>query len=195
MEEDALVINRLIGQRRTIFPEQFDPDRKVEDHVVEQLLENANWAPTHGLTEPWRFKVFTGDGLKKLADFQSDLYKQLTPDIQFKQAKFEKLKSRPLKASHVIAICMKRQEAEKIMEIEEVEAVACAVQNMQLTATAYGVGAFWSTGGVTYEQEAKAFFGLGLKDQLLGFLFLGYVKGEWPEGRRGDYRDKVEWIR
>ena len=28
--------------------------------VVDKCLEAANWAPTHGKTEPWRFVVFQG---------------------------------------------------------------------------------------------------------------------------------------
>lgn len=28
--------------------------------------------PTHGREEPWRFTEFTGAGLKKLAEFQSE---------------------------------------------------------------------------------------------------------------------------
>ncbi len=34
--------------------------------VVDKCLEAANWAPTHGKTEPWRFVVFEGpDGLAR----------------------------------------------------------------------------------------------------------------------------------
>ncbi len=29
----------------------------VSQEEVTQLLEAANWAPTHGKTEPWRFAV------------------------------------------------------------------------------------------------------------------------------------------
>ena len=50
-------INELIRSRRTIYPEQFS-DRKVHIEQIEVLLNNAQWAPTHGNTQPWRFKVF-----------------------------------------------------------------------------------------------------------------------------------------
>ena len=30
------------------------------------FLENARWAPTHALTQPWYFKVFTDDGRQQL---------------------------------------------------------------------------------------------------------------------------------
>ncbi len=186
-------INDLIKNRRSIFPKQYTGET-VSNEVIEQMLENANWAPNHGKTEPWRFFVFTGEGLKTFAKFQSELYKELASADEFNEAKYEKLKNSPLKASHVIAIVMKRQSSEKIPEIEEVEAVACAVQNMYLTATAYGVGAYWGSGGITYEEEAKEFFGLGLNDKLLGFFYVGVPASEPKEGVRGDYKEKVTWI-
>jgi nitroreductase len=60
-------------------------------------------------------------------------------------------------------------------EVEEIEAVACAVQNMFLTVTANGLGSYWTTAGITYFKEAKEYFGLGDNDRLLGFFYLGYV--------------------
>jgi len=33
---------------------------------IEQLLEAANWAPTHGKTEPWRWVVLSEDGLQDM---------------------------------------------------------------------------------------------------------------------------------
>ncbi|MGO4887353.1 nitroreductase family protein [Anaerobacillus sp. MEB173] len=39
----------------------------MEDLILE-LLNDAIWAPNHGLREPWRFVVFQGEGKKKFAD-------------------------------------------------------------------------------------------------------------------------------
>lgn len=193
MNSDPQKINELIRNRRSVFPVQYS-DEKISDEIIWQLLENANWAPTHGKTEPWRFMVFSGKGLEKLAHFQSDLYKKITSPEDFDEGKFEKLRTNPLKASHIIAIGMKRQESGKIPEVEEIEAVACAVQNMQLTATAYNIGCYWGSGGVTYREEAKAFFGLGEQDKLLGFLYLGHIARASVEGVRKDIREKVQWV-
>lgn len=191
---DIEEINRLIRNRRSIYPNMFSGER-IDDKIISQLLENANWAPTHGLTEPWRFTVFSGEGLKKLAEFQSDLYrKKTTEDGTFDQIKFDKLLNKPLLASHIIAIGMKRTIGSKIPEIEEVEAVACAVQNMYLTAAAYGVGCYWGSGGVTYFDEARHFFGLGDEDKLLGFMYLGLPKTKWPSGKRKSIDEKVTWV-
>lgn len=186
-------INELIHNRRSTKPRYFN-GKKIEDAVVWQILENANWAPTHGLTQPWRFKVFTDDGLKKLADFQANVYQQLTPSSDFKPEKYERMKTNVLQSSHVVVICMARQTSEKIPRIEEIEAVACSVQNMALTASAYGICSFWGSGGITYTQELKDFLGLGEKDICLGYLYLGYSDRPSASSRRDPIQDKVEWI-
>ena len=81
--------NSLIRHRRSIFPNMYT-NEVVEDAIIIQILENANWAPTHKLTCPWRFCVFTGDGLKKLAAFQSNLYKEIsTQNGSYKEKTFE----------------------------------------------------------------------------------------------------------
>lgn len=186
-------LNHLIATRRTVFPEQYDPEVPVADEVIEQMLINANWAPNHGQTEPWRFKVYTGKGLKTLADMMDRTIRDNSSE--FKPNKLGKLLNRIGRTSHIIAIMMKRDPYRKIRQIEEVEAVACAVQNMHLTATAYGVGAFWSTGGATYIAATRKYFGLEEEDELLGFFFVGTPAAEPPKGHRKPISEKVEWIR
>lgn len=173
----------LIKKRRSIYPVTFD-GTKVSEEAIDMLLEAANWAPTHGMTEPWRFTVFSGDGLKALATFQSELYKKNVAADVFDEKVFTKLQQNPLMCSHVISIGMKRQEIEKIPENEEIASVACAVQNMHLMATSLGIGAYWGSGGITYMENAKPYFGLGEKDKLLGFFFIGNPKGFWPISKR-----------
>lgn len=187
--------NRLIRERRSIYPNMYS-EEPVSDEVISTMLENANWAPTHRLTEPWRFVVFKGEGLKRLAKFQSELYKELsTAAGKFDETKFEKLAKKPLMASHIIAIGMHRDPKASIPEVEETGAVAAAVQNMYLTATAHGVGCYWGSGGITYKKEANEFFGLGAEDRLLGFMYVGNLKSDkWPQGRRKPIEDKVTWV-
>lgn len=186
--------NELIHKRRSVYTKDFSGE-KVDDAIVKQMLINATWAPTHKLTEPWRFVVFTGDGLKKLADFQSELYKTVTQaKNSFDEKKYERLKKKPLECSHVIAIGMKRDEKKSLPEWEEMGAVFCAVENMYLTATAYGIGCYLSTGGITNFEEAKEFFGLGNEDRLLGFIHIGMPKGNVTEGKRKSIDEKVKWI-
>ncbi|HEU4470222.1 MAG TPA: nitroreductase [Flavisolibacter sp.] len=187
-------INDLIRKRRSVFPKQFDAGKKIPDETVAQIVQNALWAPSHGNTEPWKFVVFTDGGLQKLASFQSELYKESAGE-RFKEATYESLKANPLKASHVIALCLKRDPNKKFPEIEEISAVACAVQNIYLSVAAYGLGGYWTTGGVTYNEKAKAFFGLEEDDKLLGFFYIAEVAVPSPEGKRKPVEEKVVWVK
>ena len=186
-------INELIRERRTIYPEQFS-ERKVHKEQVELILNNAQWATTHGNTQPWRFKVFMEDGRTTLSDFLAETYLKLTPTELQNDKKLAKLMTRPLKSSVVIAICMKRQPEEKILELEEIEAVACAVQNIHLTCTAYGLGGFWSTPKLIYSEEMNEFLNLEAKDKCLGLFYIGYPAIEWPKSHRKPLEYTTEWI-
>lgn len=188
------VFNVLARGRRSVFPDQFDTSRKVDDSIITEILTNAIWAPNHGKTEPWQFTVFSGDGLQKLADFQSELYKSEAGG-NFKEITYGKLQQQPLRASHIIAIGMKRTTNKPIPEIEDVEAVACAVQNIYLSVTAYGLGGYWTSGGITYKETAKPFFGLGEQDKLLGFFYIGYVAIPSTSATRLPIEEKVTWVR
>ena len=187
-------INTIIRTRRSVFPDQFAAGRKVDDDLITDIIMNATCAPNHGQSEPWKFTVFTGEGLQKLADFQSELYKQSAGD-KFSQSKYEKLQQTPLKASHVIALQMIRTTTKNIPEIEDVEAVACAVENIYLSVHAYGLGGYWTTGGITYNEKAKVFFGLGEQDKLLGFFYIGEIAIPSPFKSRKPVEEKLVWVR
>jgi nitroreductase len=194
MNLNTETIDKVIEGRRSVYQQQYSGER-VDDAIVRKILSNANWAPTHKLTEPWRFTVFTGDGLKKLASFQAELYKKVTTaNATFKEDRYQNLLTKPMLSSHIIAVGMKRDEKKSVPEIEEIGAVFCAIENMYLTATAYGVGCYLSTGGVTYFDEAKEFFGLGTEDRLIGFFNLGMPRIDVPSGKRKPIENKVVWV-
>ncbi|MBY0435642.1 MAG: nitroreductase family protein, partial [Cyclobacteriaceae bacterium] len=141
------------------------------------------------------FTVFTGEGLQKLAAFQAACYKQVTEaNGTFRDDRYESLRTKPMQSSHIIAIGMKRDEKNSVPDWEELGAVFCAIENMYLTATAYGVGCYLSTGGVTNLEEAKPFFDLLPNDKLCGFLHVGCIKGTLPDGKRSPLQEKVKWV-
>ena len=189
-KEQIEAINSLIVNRRSSYPKEYN-GRQIEDAVVMQLLENANWAPNHGKTEPWRFKLFKGDALLALARFQADLYKKSTDDALFTQNKYDRFIEKAKLTSHVIAICMQKDPKGRIPEIEEISAVACAVQNIYLSLTAYGLRGYWSTGGGTYSAEMHNYLGLDQTQRCLGFFFLGMSDLPFREGKRGSIESKL----
>lgn len=187
--------NGLIRRRRSIKPAQMS-DRPVDPAILGNIIENANWAPTHGLTEPWRFKIFEGAGREKLAAALERIYQETTPEEKFRPEKRDGFREKVLKAPVVICVCMKRQEIEKIPEIEEIEAVACSVHNMHLSASAIGMAAYWSSPDPIYTEPMREFLKLGPRDKCLGLFYLGWPADEksWPEGKRKPIQDKLEWI-
>ena len=184
---------RLIQTRRSIFPVDYS-DEAVPRESVELMLEAANWAPNHGHTEPWHFIVFEGEAKAEFGRTHAALYQAEKSPEEFQQKKYDKLLNRPQQCSYLIAICMKRGENPKIPEIEEIEAVACAVQNMHLIGTSLGIASYWTSGGMTYHPGMKELLGLGKDDRCLGFFYVARPKRGWPEGRRKTHwQEKVEW--
>jgi nitroreductase len=192
MKYNLSEISEIIKDRRTIYPELYT-SRKVHKEIIEHLLRNAVWAPTHGKTEPWRFKVYSGESRNILSEKLGELYQKLTSKEQFKEEKLVKIKARPFLSSVVIAVCMERGNNEKIPVVEEIEAVACAIQNMSLTATAYGLGSFWSTPKIIYTPEMNSFLNLKEQDKCVGLFYVGYVEGKWPKGIRKPVKLLTEW--
>ena len=166
---------------------------KIPDYQVQSLLELADWAPTHGLTEPWRFRVYSNP--PEFCNQHAELYKQNTEAENFVEAVYNNLFRQGDKASHVIIVTMKRGNLQKIPVKEEIEAVACAIQNILLGATALNLASFWSTGGMAVKPVMKEFLALGGDDQVAGIVYLGYANN-YAEGKRNiPLEDKVSWIK
>lgn len=185
-------ISDLIRYRRTIYPKDYT-DRAVHREIVERILTNGTWAPTHGMTQPWRFTVYTGEARQRLSDFLGEVYRSTTLPEKFMPRKFETITQRPLQSSVVIAIGLVRDPNGKINERDELLAVACAVQNMHLTCAAYGLGAFWATGGPMTGPAMRDHLGLGPNDQAMGLFYIGYPAIEWPKGYRKPLDQLVKW--
>lgn len=185
-------ITAIIRDRRTIYPEQFST-RKIHQEQIELLLNNAIWAPTHGLTQPWRFVVLQENALIALSEKLGNSYLQSVPNEQQNDAKLAKLINRPKKANAAIALVVDHPETTKISWNDDFAAVACAVQNMHLTATAQGIGAFWATPGVLNHALVREFLGLEMHQTCVGIFYLGYPELEWPKGQRKPIEYVTTW--
>lgn len=165
----------LMRARRSVKPPDMDAARAVEPALWRELLENAIWAPTHGLTEPWKFHVYEGPARARLAEALQRIYREATPPAEFRADKMEKMGRNPLLAPLVIACVMERRGGGKIPEVEEIEAMACALQNLMLSATAAGLASFWSSPPVLDAPALKAWLGIGAEDRCVALMYLG-----WP---------------
>lgn len=187
-------LETIIKHRRNIKPQFFTSD-VIPDQEIKDILESANWAPTHGFTEPWRFVVFSGSSRQDFATFQSDTYRSKATSESFQKIKYDKLLSTPPLASHIIAVVVKNTEHTKIPFLEEIVAVSCSVQNILLSAAEKNIAVHWTTGGVTYSDEMKIYLGFEKKDTILGFLYLGRSNDKINQkgNRRSGMENKIIW--
>lgn len=186
-------ISKIIRNRRSVSPNMY-LDKPIERAILEEILENATWAPNHRKTEPWRFKVFQGTALKRLSDYLGDAYERAMPADKFSEMKLKKTRQKPLQSACVIAICMQRDPQERLPEWEEIAAVACAVQNMWLTCGEYGIGSYWSSPALITKAAANEFLGLTEGERCLGLFYMGYAKDVPLSSARQAVSDKVEWL-
>ena len=188
-------LSALIRHRRSIKPVDMDATRDVERTLLTQVLEDATWAPTHGLTEPWKFVVHQGAARQRLAVGMQRIYRETTPANEFREDKMKKMGENPLLSPVVIACVMERRGGAKIPEIEEIEAVACALQNLMLSATAAGLGCYWSSPPLLGTREFVEWLQIGVEDRCVGLIYLGWPREglNWPRSVRQSEESKTRW--
>ncbi len=187
-------ISEYIRNRRSIYPEQFENEEIKKDEIL-YLLENANFAPTHKLTQPWRFKIISGNKKAELGLILANEMKAKTAPELFSEHTYNKMMSRPVKSSHVIAVCMQRVPKESLPEWEEIAAVSMAVQNIWLSAADFGIGMYWATPKPSSSDAVSTFLQLEINERCLGFLYLGYAQSNSEQKAvRTPIEEKIKWI-
>jgi len=192
MTTEFTTIAENIKNRRTIKPFMMN-GHKIPNGYIAAILELADWAPTHGYTEPWRFVVY--ENPHEFCNAHANLYRENTSDDDFNDGVFNNLMHQGDKASHVIIAIMKRGNLPKIPVFEEMAATSCAVQNLLLGATALNIASYWGTGGMALKPAMKEYLRLGDEDNVVGVLYLGYTD-EHPEGKRTiPLEEKISWVK
>lgn len=171
---------QLMKTRRSWYPQQMAEHLEIEENIIDQLLEVSNFAPSHKRTEPWRYIVMKGESKNAFIEKQKEILNSLNKEGKNLDQKFKKLDQRKAQVSHIIALCMKRDEKERIPACEEEYAVACSVQNMLLSTDSLGIIGYWSTGATAFSKDMHDFLGLSSKDKCLGYLILGVPKAQLP---------------
>jgi nitroreductase len=112
----------------------------------------------------------------------------------FPQEAFDKTRSLPLRAPVLIAAGADKPGEEKVLEIENVCAVAAACQNLLLAAQALGLGAKWRTGEWARDAKVKEFLGFSADQHIVGFIYIGYPEFISEPAQRPSYEDRTVWM-
>ena len=157
---------------------------------IEKLLDAAVRAPTHHLTQPWRFIVLTGDALDELGAAWA-----AGTEAQGKDPSGIAAKTR---RAPVILCVIERPHLDhpKCVEVEEHYSIGAAMQNVLLAAHAMGLGAMVRTGPCAMLDEVKDHLGVGDDESIAGLIYIGYPgpgDADRPMTRRTPATEITEW--
>jgi nitroreductase len=132
-----------------------------------ELLRLAARVPDHGKLFPWRFVILEGEAK---AEFTAALEVIATrqPNPEKARGALFKIKVPPL----TVAVVSRHIEA-TIPEREQRLSAAAVCMTLLIAAEAAGYGANWITDWYAYAPEATALLGLGVGEQVAGYIHIG----------------------
>lgn len=163
---------------------------------IEHILEAATHAPNHHKVEPWQFFVLAGQSRQELGSIMAQsLAAQLQETTSDKsQALLNKERSKPLRSPILIIVAAERPSQPNVLEIENIAAVAAAVQNMLLTAEEMGLATMWRTGDAAYDRHVKKWLGLTPEHHLVALLYLGFPAIPQQQRFPIHFEKKTTWL-
>lgn len=183
----------LIKRRRSIGKMTSEQPTREQ---IERLLEAATHAPNHHNTQPWNFIVLAGNAREELGNVMAlslaDRLEETSNDKA--QAALKKERNKLLRSPVVIVVVAESPKHPNVMEIENIEATAAAVQNMLLIAEEMGLATMWRTGDAAYDAHVKHWLGLESGEHIIAFLYVGYPAIPHLERIPISFKEKTTWL-
>jgi nitroreductase len=188
----SMYVFDLIKRRRSIG--KMTSERPSREQI-EHLLEAATHAPNHHKVQPWKFIVLAGNAREELGTVMAlSLAGRLEETSSDKaQAILNKERNKPLRSPVVIVVAAESPHQSNVMEIENIEATAAAVQNMLLTAEETKLACMWRTGDAAYDPHVKQWLGLESGEHIIAFLYVGYPAIPRLERTPISFKEKTTW--
>lgn len=169
------------------------PERPPRE-AIETILEAGSWAPCHHETEPWRFIVIAGEERERLGDVMARAkVERMERQGKSTEGEYERAKAKALRSPVIVAVAVEPSDAPKVVEIEEIEAGAAAVQNMLLAAHELGIASIWRTGDPAYDPAVKSHLGLSARSHIVAFVYLGYAAIAPNRARHSPASERSSW--
>lgn len=183
----------IIQQRRSIGKMTSErPTRRQ----IERLLEAATHAPNHHHTQPWKFIVLAGNARAEVGEVMAESLAARLEDTSHEkaQALLNKERTKLLRSPVVIVVASEPPAQPKVLEIENIEATAAAVENMLLAGEEMGLALMWRTGDAAYDPRVKQKLGLSPQDHIVSFLYVGFPAIPRLERKPVPYEEKTTWL-
>ncbi|MBS4178681.1 nitroreductase family protein [Lederbergia citrea] len=143
-------------------------DKEVSQELVLSLLNDAVWAPTHGVREPWRFIFVSGE--RKEAFIEAILKCH-------EKSKHETVRNNFVNVPAFLVVVMNEDPRQKVWE-EDFAATSCMLQNLQLLAWDQDLGMVWKTPTHIYDPKFRDALGVERGEKIVGVLNVGYFDKE-----------------
>lgn len=176
MNQQSLTVKEAIIGRRSIKKFNGQP---VDREVLLNIIDDAVWAPNHQNREPWRLVVACGKELFQLHDLLRNTaipkWQELTEDELEKQ--MQKFTS---PGGYVFVIVP--EDARQKERLEDFAAASTLIQNIQLLAWDYGIGACWKTPNFLDAPKFREALHVQPGERIIAMLQVGYFD-ELPKAK------------
>jgi len=207
MQKENGIIDIIKG-RRSIRAFTADP---VPRSVIEMVLVAAQWAPSGGNKQNWRFIVAETPEIKEkmhqvvVSRVNAIVQRIASPRAQKEYSSYSSYYMFFAQAPAVIAVVKKPYDslARRIMERSglagdyhgsaDVQGPAAAIQNMLLAAHALGYGTCWMTGPLVAKEELEEILSITAPDELIALVPLGAPAKVSAPPERTPLADIVEY--
>lgn len=163
------VLSSRVSHRKLIAP-------APSDEQVNAIMSVALRAPDHALLRPWRFRIYSGEALKRLGRQFASASLKADPSIDAE--KLAKIEAKALRAPMIIIVSVIVKEHKKVPEIEQFLSAGASAQNILMAAHFQGIGAMWRTGSLCFNPFMKKELNMGDDESIIGFIYLGTEEGD-----------------
>lgn len=184
---------KVIQQRRSIG--KMTSDRPLRSQI-ERLLEAGVCAPDHHNIQPWRFFVVTGNARHELGNIARQSLANQMEDITSEEAHIllQRAHAKLLRAPVIIIVASEHTQQPHVLDIENIEATAAAVQNMLLVAEELGLACTWRTKKLAYDPQVKSWLGMAQEDHIVALIDVGFPVHRPQKTRVKSFVDRTLWL-
>jgi len=164
----------LLMRRRSLLAQKLvEPGPSPEE--LEKILLCATRVPDHKGLCPWRIQIVDRAS-------QDKLHAKLPELHEGDPASLEKTLSKEPKEAPLLIIVSSYTPSKKAPRCEQILSGAAVCQNILIASSALGYRSQWLTEWFAYSEKVKAYLGIPIIEDIVGFIYMG-TESEPPKER------------